>query len=171
MNNLNIRVLDESDAEAYQELRLRALTLSPAAFGSTYEREAAFSMDTVRERIAPSTDKFVLGAFAESRLAAIVTFVREPGTKTSHKANLYGMYTIPEARGYGIGKSLLLELITRAEDCEGVERLNLTVVSDNEPACRLYRSVGFQVYGVERKALKTGGIYYDEDLMVLELGQ
>lgn len=171
MNNLNIRALDESDAEAYQELRLRALTLSPAAFGSTYEREAAFSMDTVRERIAPSTDKFVLGAFAESRLAAIVTFVREPGTKTSHKANLYGMYTIPEARGYGIGKSLLLELITRAEDCEGVERLNLTVVSDNEPARRLYTSVGFQVYGVERKALKTGGIYYDEDLMVLELGQ
>ncbi|MNC69114.1 hypothetical protein D3C87_2208900 [compost metagenome] len=52
-----------------------------------------------------------------------------------------------------------------------MERLNLTVVSDNEPARRLYTSVGFQVYGVERKALKTGGIYYDEDLMVLELGQ
>ncbi|MBY9077465.1 GNAT family N-acetyltransferase [Paenibacillus sp. HN-1] len=167
---MNIRVLDESDAEAYQELRLRALTLSPAAFGSTYEREAAFSMDIVRERIAPSGDKFALGAFVDGRLTAIVTFVREPGAKTSHKANLYGMYTAPEARGIGIGKALLLELIRRAEDCQGVERLNLTVVSDNEPACRLYQSVGFQVYGVERKALKAGGTYHDEDLMVLELG-
>jgi RimJ/RimL family protein N-acetyltransferase len=47
--------------------------------------------------------------------------------------------------------------------------MNLTVVSDNHPAKRLYESLGFETYGVERRALKYNGQYYDEDLMVLWL--
>ncbi|MEW9698178.1 hypothetical protein [Paenibacillus sp. SI8] len=56
-----IRVLDESDASIYQELRLSALKNNPEAFGSTHEREVQFSLETVAERIKPSKDKYVLG--------------------------------------------------------------------------------------------------------------
>ena len=52
---------------------------------------------------------------------------------------------------------------------EHVEILQLDVVSENEAARRLYASLGFVEYGIERKALKQGGRYYDEVLMAKDL--
>lgn len=165
---MNIRVLHASDAQIYQDLRLRALQINPEAFGSTYEREVKFSLETVAERINPTEDKFVLGAFDDHNLlVGIVTFMRETSLKTAHKGNIFGMFVAPEMRGQGVGKSLMLELISKAKNCNGLEQINLAVVSENDSAKQLYKSVGFELYGVERNALKYNGQYFDEDLMVL----
>jgi len=167
---MNIRILNESDAELYQEVRLQALKMNPEAFGSTYERETKFTLETVVERIKPNKDKFVLGAFDENNLlVGLVGFVRESSQKTAHKGNVFGMFVAPEMRGQGLGKSLMLELIKKARNCNGVEQINLTVVSSNETAKSLYKSLGFQTYGIERNALKFNGQYFDEDFMVLNL--
>jgi ribosomal protein S18 acetylase RimI-like enzyme len=167
---MNIRILNESDARLYQELRLSALKINPEAFGSTYEREVKFSLETVVERLKPDKDNFVLGAFDDSgSLFGIVTFMRESSLKTSHKGNVFGMYVAPEGRGQGLGKSLMIELIRKVKKCDGVEQINLTVVSENDSAKKLYKSLGFEVYGIERKALKFNGQYFDEDLMVLNI--
>lgn len=168
---MKIRVLDVPDARLYQDIRLSALKINPEAFGSTYEREVKFSLGTVIERMKPSRDKFLLGAFDDSgSLVGIVAFVRESGLKTAHKGNVYGMYVAPEIRGQGIGESLMLELIYKARNCEGLEQINLTVISENEFAKKLYKSLGFEVYGVEHNALKQpNGQYFDEDLMVLKV--
>lgn len=167
---MNIRILQESDAPLYQELRLNGLKANPEAFGSTYEREANFSIETVRERIKPSQDKFVLGAFHDKgALMGIVAFVRDSGVKTSHKGHVFGMYVSEEERGQGIGKMLMLELIKKAQATAGLERILLSVVTNNEAAKRLYIAVGFQTYGLERRALKYEGQYWDEELMALEL--
>jgi RimJ/RimL family protein N-acetyltransferase len=166
---MNIRVINESDAQLYQNLRLSALKINPEAFGSTYEKEVKFTLGTVKERLQPTNDKFTLGVFDDRKLVGIVTFMRETSAKTAHKGNIYGMFILPEKRGQDLGKSLLLELISKAKDCNGLEQLNLTVVSDNEPAKKLYKHIGFEVYGVEKNALKFNGNYFDEDLMVLKL--
>ena len=165
---MDIRVLEAPDAARYQEVRLRGLRTNPEAFGSTYEREAQFSLEFVEERLRPAEGKFTLGAFDETgKLVGIATFVRESGPKTAHKGNVYGMYVAPETQGQGVGKALLRALIDRARTCEGLERINLAVVTDNEPAIRLYRSLGFEKYGTERQALKFEGRYCDEDFMAL----
>jgi ribosomal protein S18 acetylase RimI-like enzyme len=167
---MQIRVLQEEDARLYQQLRLSALTTDPEAFGSTYEWEAAFAPETVAERLRPHEGKFTLGAFdGGGMLVGIVTFMRNSGAKTAHKGSVYGMYVTPQMRGRGVGKSLLLELIGRARACGGVEQLGLSVVAANDGARKLYESVGFKVYGVERHALKWGGRYYDEELMAMKL--
>lgn len=93
--------------------------------------------------------------------------MRETSLKTAHKGNIYGMFVAPETRGMGVGKLLLEELIRKAKNSNGLEQLNLTVVSNNVAAKKLYTSLGFDVYGVERNALKDNGEYFDEDLMVL----
>ncbi|WP_373229641.1 N-acetyltransferase family protein [Cohnella sp.] len=167
---MNIRVLDEHDARLYQELRLSALKINPEAFGSTYEREVKFSLETVVERMKPTSDKVVLGAFDVSdSLVGIVAFVRESGLKTAHKGNVFGMYVAPEMRGQGLGRSLMIELIRKARDCDGIEQINLAVMSENDFAKKLYKSLGFKVYGVENNALKYNGKYFDEDFMVLKV--
>ncbi len=45
---MKIRVLSEADAGDYQALRLRALQTNPESFGSTYEREAVFTIEMVQ---------------------------------------------------------------------------------------------------------------------------
>jgi RimJ/RimL family protein N-acetyltransferase len=170
--SLHIRVLDEHDAKMYQELRLTALQVSPEAFGSTYEREAQFTLEMVADRIKPKKDTFVLGAFdVIGLLVGSVSFVRESSLKTAHKGNVYGMYVAVNQQGQGLGKRLMIELIRRAKECDGVEQINLAVISHNEAAKKLYSSLGFMVYGVEHNALKYNGTYYDEDLMVRRLNE
>lgn len=167
---MKIRILNESDAQLYQEVRLSALKINPDSFGSTYKREVKFSLESVAERLEPAKDKFVLGAFNDnSSLVGIVSFMRENSLKTSHKGNVFGMYVAPEVRGKGLGKSLMIELKKMAKSCDGLEQINLTVVSENSSAKKLYKSLGFEVYGVERNALKFNGQYFDEDLMVLNI--
>jgi hypothetical protein len=95
---MTIRVLNESDAQLYQELRLSALKINPEAFGSTYEREVIFSLETVVERLKPTKEKFVLGAFEDNgTLVGIVTLMRENSHKMGHKGNVFGMYVAPNA--------------------------------------------------------------------------
>ena len=164
-----IRKLRETDAEKYQEIRLNALKTDPEAFGSTYGREVEFSIEHVASRIAPTKDRFVLGALLNDELVGTATFMRESGLKTYHKGNVFGVYVKPDYRGRAIGKALLTELIEQAKQCEGLEQINLAVVNVNHSAKKLYESLGFEVYGTERNALKFNNHYFDEDLMVLKL--
>lgn len=168
---MQYRILTESDAEEYQRVRLRALTIASESFGSTYEKEVVYTLDMVKDRIRPTQDKFVLGAFNEGVLVGIATFVRNTGKKDCHKGNIYGMFVAPEMRGRQVGKTILLELIELVKNEVGLEQLHLAVVSTNEGAKRLYQSIGFKTYGVEPNALKDDGKYYDEDLMVLFLNE
>lgn len=161
-----IRIINTSDADVYQKLRLEALCKNPEAFGSTYEREAAFSTEEVCRRIAPAPGKFTLGAFVENRLAGVVTFVREEGPKTMHKGNIYGMYVSEEYRGMGLGRQLLEKLINEVRQLGEIEQIILTVVQDNERAKALYIDAGFTVFGTEKNALKINDVYYNEEWMV-----
>uniref|UniRef100_UPI00201C8D36 GNAT family N-acetyltransferase n=1 Tax=Bacillus cereus TaxID=1396 RepID=UPI00201C8D36 len=70
-------------------------------------------------------------------------------------------------RGPGLGKHLMLAVINQAKVLAVVEQIDLTVVSSNDSAKGLYKSLGFQVFGTEKRALKIGQQYVDEDYMVL----
>ena len=91
----------------------------------------------------------------------------QAGPKQAHKGVLWGMYVRSIARGTGVAKPLVEAVLGHAR--ERVELVQLTVVSENEAAQRLYRSCGFVAYGHEVHALKQGGRYYDEVLMAVAL--
>ena len=56
------------------------------------------------------------------------------------------------------------------EHAEGiVEEARLAVVVSNVAAVRLYKGLGFEEYGLERRALKVGSEYHDELLMTLPI--
>lgn len=157
-----IRLLTPADAALYRAIRLEALAAHPEAFGSTLEHEQEKPLAWFEERLATSD---VFGAFIASELVGIAGFRREDGAKTAHKAVLWGMYVRPQARKSGMGRRLVDAVAAHA--ATRVEQLHLDVVSDNEAALRLYTAAGFVEYGRGVKALKHGGRYYDEVLMVL----
>ncbi|GGD67525.1 GNAT family N-acetyltransferase [Paenibacillus nasutitermitis] len=168
---MEIRLLNREDAHRYRELRLKSLMENPEAYLTTYEIESAKPIEQVQQNLLPTDSRFTLGAFIVNELVGIVTFVRESNPKTLHKGNIYAMYVSPECRGKGTGKALIRRLIKRAAHLGGLEQINLSVISTNTGAIRLYERSGFTGYGTERNALKSGDHYWDEELMVLRLGE
>jgi len=72
-------------------------------------------------------------------------------------------------RGQGVGRALLVTLLDRIKACRGVEQVSLTVVSGQEAAIALYRSLGFERFGLEPRGLNVGERYFDNEHMVLKL--
>ncbi|MBV6633009.1 MAG: GNAT family N-acetyltransferase [Alphaproteobacteria bacterium] len=157
--NWTIRILNRTDASDYRALRLEALEQDPAAFGATLEEDQAKSRPWFRRGLHEHT---VFGAIdADGSLIASAGFVRGERLKQRHKATIYGLYVAPGHRGKGVARSLLQQLIASAEE-QGIEQLQISVVTDNTTAGTLYESLGFEAYGLEPQALKYKDRYYDE---------
>lgn len=58
-------------------------------------------------------------------------------------AGLFGMYTAPSWRGYGVGSMLVQALAGFVNDHDQLQGLYLQVETDNAPAQALYRGLGF----------------------------
>lgn len=163
-HGIEIRLLTPADARLYREIRLEALQAAPEAFGSTYELERTYTAEQFADLLGRSD---VFGAFRGSELLGMAGYRTQVGPKREHKGFLWGMYVRAAARGLGVGKLLVEAVLAHAR--QRVELVQLSVVSDNETAQRLYRSCGFVVYGHEVHALKQSGRYYDEKLMAVAL--
>jgi ribosomal protein S18 acetylase RimI-like enzyme len=161
---VNVRRLSPDEAPAYRAIRLEALRLAPEAFGSAFVTENARPLSWFAARLEAAA---VFGAFCAGNLCGIAGFFPKRGPKDSHKGDLWGMYVRPDARRAGVGR-LLVEAVIEHASCH-VEILQLTVVSSNEAARRLYAKLGFAEYGLERNALKADGHYWDEVLMAKSL--
>jgi ribosomal protein S18 acetylase RimI-like enzyme len=157
-----IRVLSESDLDAFWQLRLRGLREEPESFGMAYEEAQ------MRGTLASSDDSFVIGGFTPA-LSGAVGFFRRQGRKSRHKGMVWGMYVAPEARGQGLARGLMQALISRAAGLPDLEQLLIGVVTTNQAARHLYSSLGFISYGLESEALKIEDRYLDEDFLSLDL--
>lgn len=166
---MQIRILTPPDASAYFALRLEGLERAPRAFGRSAEEYRHEPLERVEARLAGG-DSFTLGAFIDGELVGTVGFVRETGLKTRHKGLVVAVYVAERVQGRGVGKALMTDLLAHVRATPGVEQVMLAVGTTQDAARALYRSVGFEVFGLERRALKIDGEYVDEEHMVLYLG-
>ena len=172
MADITVRGLNDKDALGFQNLRLRALREHPDAFGSTYERESAYSLESVAERLrltAESPNDFTLGAHRQEELIGVVSFHRMTGEKEQHRGHIRGMYVRSEDHGKGIGRALLTQAVGLVCSLPGLEQIELAVVTRNRQARNLYTSLGFVSCGIDPRALLVDGEYLDEERMFLLL--
>jgi RimJ/RimL family protein N-acetyltransferase len=148
--------LQPSDAPQYRELMLEAYELASDSFTSTAGERAAEPESFWVKRIAdPCGLSAAFGAFEGKQLIGTVALEFSAKPKTKHKGLVIGMYTVPAARGNGVGRALLEAIVAHARAKDGLLSLTLTVTEGNEPAVNLYRSFGFKTFGVEPMAIHT----------------
>ena len=167
-SGIPIRILEPSDAQAFRSLRLEALTVAPEAFGASYEEDASLPLETIRARLSASPN-VVFGAFADHGLIGMAGFAVYDRMKARHKGILWGVYVRSEWRGHHVGKRLVQSVIDHAS--RHVIMLEAAVGLTNDGARRTYHGLGFKPYGIQRKALRVGDRFYDEELLYLDLPQ
>lgn len=157
-------ITQESEIRAYYDLLIKAIINEPQFF--------RISPADMEGEIFPTQDtfeNFTLGAFNdEGELMGTVGFKRDNFLKLRHKGLIFRMYISEKAKGQGLGRKLLLALIERAKQGEGLRQLYLTVVSNNQRAISLYLSAGFELYSREKESIKMAeNEFVDEDSMIL----
>ncbi len=162
-----VRALTVADVDEFRRIRLDALRRHPAAFGSAYEDEVALDRGQFAERLG-TTGITRFGGFSGGALVGLAGLAIRQGAKERHKAYLFSMYVEAAHRRGGLAEHLVQAVIAGAREA-GAVVLQLSVTIGNVPAQRLYRRMGFSIYGVERRSLKVAGRFHDEELMALDL--
>jgi GNAT superfamily N-acetyltransferase len=129
----------------WREIRLRALTVDPDAFGSALEREQGWSEADWRRRLADRHDR--VARLDGVAVATAGWFVREPGW-----GDVVAMWVDPAHRGQGLGR-LLLDSTVADVRAAGL-RVRLWV-ADGNPARAMYERAGFVATG-ERAPVRPG---------------
>jgi ribosomal protein S18 acetylase RimI-like enzyme len=167
---MELRFLTADDASEWWRLRLESLQGDPEAFSASAEEHDTLTLEDVRKRlVSDDRDSFVAGAFVEGTLIGMGGFYREKGLKSRHKGRVGGVYVTPGRRGEGIGRKIMQTLPEHSRQIDGLEQILLSVTATQASAQGLYRSLGFESYGREPRALKIGERFVDEEFMVLPL--
>lgn len=166
-----IRKLAAEHAEAYVALRRAMLAEAPTAFLASEASDIGCDLEQMRGKLGGDDDNVVYGAFAGGTLVGVVGILRFlRHAKAAHRADIWGMYVDPAARGQGLGRGLVEAAVAHARtNMAGVLQVHLGVVETQAPARALYEACGFQAWGVEPGAVRVDGRLYDETHMVLPL--
>lgn len=148
VGDLTVRPAGPEDWRTWRDLRLRALRDSPSAFGSTYEREAAFDEAAWRDRLLGRDGVTVLAWHSDRAVGMGGGYQDLPGF-----LHVVAMWTDPAHRGYGVGGAVLSAIETWAL-VRGL-RLHLDVNTANAGARALYERCGYVATG-EVRPLREG---------------
>jgi phosphinothricin acetyltransferase len=120
------------------------------------------------ETAAPSWEQWDRDHLADLRLVAIdgEAVVGWAALSPVSDRCVYGgvaeesVYVAEKARGNGIGRLLLEELIRRSEG-DGIWTIQTGIFPENAASIRLHERVGFRVLGVREKLGKLDGVWRD----------
>lgn len=158
MTAFTLRRVRAGDGPAIRKVRLRALETDPASFGSTYQREAAFSPADWEEWAAAHAagdQTATLLALRGDEPLGIVGAYREPGDVF----HVFSMWVAPEVRREGVGRMLLGGVETWIAACGG-SRIRLSVTDEAAAARRLYESAGYEPDGRRDDSPHTPGVVH-----------
>jgi putative acetyltransferase len=101
------------------------------------------------------------------RIAGFYRATRYPG-RVQHVASLGTLAVDPALHGQGVALAMVSHAIDELK-AAGVKRIELFVESDNAPALRFYKKLGFEHEGTLRKFYKRAGdaSAIDDHLMAL----
>ena len=164
---MNIRRITTDDAEAFSALRREVTRDNPISMGLTYEEELTRTVESFEVQLSFTHPNAMFGSFVEGELAATaaVGFTSKfPSSR--HKMVMWGVFTSPRHRRRGLSRKVVESAIQHAFS-NGVRRINFQVYVPNEPAMKLYTTIGFVEYGTEPEAVYIDNQYHNGVHMTL----
>lgn len=159
MNGLVIRRQEPTDAEAV------AAYLGDAAVMAGTLQLPYPSIQTWRDRLArPNPLDYVLIAEVDGEVVGGGGLHMNDRPRRRHAAML-GIGVRSSLWGRGIGAALMHALTDAADRWLGIQRIELTVFTDNARAIALYRRYGFVLEGTHRAHALRDGAYADAHAM------
>ena len=118
-------------------------------------------------RMMTDGDAIAVVAEIDSHVVGLCQVTRQqPGSDASHRGGL-GISVSKDHRGKGVGTALMQETLQR---CKGkFEIIELSVFTTNQVARKLYEKFGFKTFGVRPRSNKRGDMYFEQQLMRLDL--
>ena len=139
--SMTIERLSAGNGPRLRAIRLRALADSPDAFATTFKEAAARPLESWDQQLDQ------IAAFVAIAAGSDVGLVRSTRHDTLEDIGyLISVWVAPEARGQGIGASLVAAVVRWAKT-QGLQRLLLDVGETNTPAIALYTRMGFAPNG------------------------
>lgn len=165
---IQFRKLQANESNSYREIRLECLKKFPENFGSNYKDEKAKGTSFFQPFIEQeNVNNFVVGAFYKTNLVGISGFNRYDNEKTKHRGRIIQVYVNPEYQGHRIGSNIITTTLNEAFKISGIEQIEINVLTTNKNAEKLYTTLGFETYGVQKKYLKIGDAYFDHKMMMM----
>lgn len=163
--SFTLRRASPADAPAYRVLRLEALRDHPTAFSADYTTNLAKTDAAWAKQLQPNDETGVLYlAWHDDSLVGMTGLYRDPSPKTRHSGTIWGVYVQSAYRGRGLSTRLIAACLDWGR-AHGITIAHIGVTTTNAPAIAAYLRSGFQVYGVQPRAIHYQNTYYDELLM------
>ena len=147
-----VRRAATGDEPILRRVRLQALSDTPEAFGSTYDRELARTIADWQRWMSPGATFILDDAGGAKGIIA--------GLRDEHDAavvHLMSMWVDPALRGSGAAEALVASLLAWAET-EGARQMRLAVIQTNDRARRFYERLGFRENGRQGVRERDGAI-------------
>jgi L-phenylalanine/L-methionine N-acetyltransferase len=113
----------------------------------------------------PPEHVYGLVACLEGKVVGHAALMLSPRFRRRDHVASIGMAVHDEWQRRGVGMALMNALVELADKWLNLTRLELTVYTDNEPALRLYKKLGFEIEGTHKKFAFRDGAYVDSYCM------
>jgi L-phenylalanine/L-methionine N-acetyltransferase len=153
--NIEIRRVEPGDYKA-----VCAVHAQPNALAGTLQLPFP-SEEAWKERLSKFSERdYGLVACVEGEIVGMLSLHVSPRLRRAHVGDL-GMAVHDKWAGKGVGTALMKAAIDLADNWLNLARLELSVYTDNQPALRLYKKLGFEIEGTHRKYAFRDGSYVD----------
>ena len=139
---IRTRILKEKDWREYRKIGLETLLVERQAFNSKFEDYSKYEDDYWKKRLLNKDDIYVVGEEGNEMLGVANLRLKDEEAEEG-MAFVQGMYVKKEARGKGLGKRLLSELVDQARG-RGIKKVRLWVRKSQLVAIKMYESEGFE---------------------------
>ena len=147
--------LSPDDWSRLREIRLASLLESPEAFGSSYEREIAFSEKEWRELF--NLNSYLVASIDGKDIA--IMFLEKLRGDFGATCWVGGCWSNPQYRGIGALRSMF-DYVDSVKDQRGWQIQGLGVFIVNESAITAYEKLGFKAMGEVQESTRRPGNFY-----------
>ena len=153
-----------------RDLMLKALKSDPTAFSVDYEeyknKNDSWWKIYLNDYISRTRSRLLFAINENNFPIGMIGISYNKKERTKHIATIVWFFTEKKYRNCGVGKKLLKTLLEIISLEDSILKINLSVMSSQAPAIKLYLENGFKIVGVQKDEVKIKNDFFD--LIIME---